>query len=399
MTEEWLFACLKGLGTFFLHPVFYFSIILSIFIGYLRIKRERSDFHIRVHDMLQELRSLLPLGIVWGLTLSLVTLGAGLVIPFASLLLIGLLSLILAVTMQFRLLSPSYSFGLAFFIIFFFFFYGRDVQLPILQETFASLNRPVYPALAVLLGLLLIAEGSLISRSGHKKASPKLLISKRGFTVGAYASKRLWLIPMFILVPDGNLPAPFEWWPVFSAGSVHVSPLFVPFLLGFSHVVKGELPKRAIAAYGRKVTLLGIVVTAISIAGNWYPVLTVTAVVLAMLVRELIAYFSKSNDKKMPLYFSRSNLGVRILGIIPKSPAEMMGLEMGEIVTKVNGVIVRDDLEFYEALQVNRAYCKLEVIGNNGQIRFTQRALFEGEHHELGILFVEGTKVSKGRVV
>jgi len=29
------------------------------------------------------------------------------------------------------------------------------------------------------------------------------------------------------------------------------------------------------------------------------------------------------------------------------------------------------------------------VIGNNGEMRLVQRALFEGEHYELGLLFVE----------
>lgn len=91
----------------------------------------------------------------------------------------------------------------------------------------------------------------------------------------------------------------------------------------------------------------------------------------------------------MPIYFSRSKLGVRILGVIPDTPAQKMGLELGEIVTKINGIHVTDEREFYKALQKNRAHCKLEVVGNNQQIRYVQRALFEGEHHELGLLFTE----------
>lgn len=344
--------------------------------------------------MFQELRFLLPRGIIYGLILSLVTLGAGLVIPFASVLLIGIVSLMLSVTLRFRLLSPAYSFGLAFLIIFF--MYGRNVQLPIFQDTFQNLDQPVYSSIAILLGLLLIVEGILIGRSGHKKLSPRLQVSKRGFTVGSYVSNRMWLIPMFILVPGGNLPAPFEWWPVFSAGSVNVSPMFVPFLMGFSLEIKGMLPKQAILAYGRKVLLLGILITAISVAGHWYSVLSIAAVVLAMLGRELITYFTNAAEGKMPFYFSRSKLGVRILSVIPNTPADKMGLEMGEVITKANGAIVRDDREFYEALQKNRAHCKLEVVGNNGQLRFVQRALFEGEHHELGIIFVEGMKKDRG---
>ena len=34
-------------------------------------------------------------------------------------------------------------------------------------------------------------------------------------------------------------------------------------------------------------------------------------------------------------------------------------------------------------------FVELEVLDNQNQIRFVQRALFEGEHYELGILFAE----------
>lgn len=52
--------------------------------------------------------------------------------------------------------------------------------------------------------------------------------------------------------------------------------------------------------------------------------------------------------------------------------------------------------EFYKALQKNRAYCKLEVLNSEGEVRFVQGALFEGDHHELGILTVEDRKKWNG---
>ena len=94
-------------------------------------------------------------------------------------------------------------------------------------------------------------------------------------------------------------------------------------------------------------------------------------------------------EKQKPFYFSQSDQGVLILGITPYSPAEKMGLQVGEVIKKVNGRSVRTESELYEALQSNRAHCKLEVYGINNELRFEQRALFEGEHHELGILFVQ----------
>ena len=78
-----------------------------------------------------------------------------------------------------------------------------------------------------------------------------------------------------------------------------------------------------------------------------------------------------------------------ILGIIPDAPASKMTLQVGELITKVNGVAVQNEKIFYEALQKNRAHCKLEVLDTNGEVRFVQRALYEGDHYELGILFVQ----------
>ena len=35
------------------------------------------------------------------------------------------------------------------------------------------------------------------------------------------------------------------------------------------------------------------------------------------------------------------------------------------------------------------AFCKLEVLDTNGELRLAQTALYAGGHHELGIVFVE----------
>lgn len=397
LREDWLIACLQGLVKVFQHPVLYIAVLVSLLTGYLRVKRERKDFHVRIFDVSQELRYLFPQGIVWGLILSLVALGCGIVIPEASVILIAFITIVLAATTKFRLLSPAYSIGLAFLVLFF--IYDQNVSVPYFHEAFSAMGQSKYPSLAVLLGLLLISEGFLIGRSAIKRPSPKRAVSKRGQTVGAYVSRRVWLIPMFVLIPGGNLPAIFDWYPVFSIGSAHIMPIVLPFLLGFSQKVRGMLPAMAIKAHGRQVVLLGVIVTLIAAGSKWYPNLSIISVVLAMLGRELISYFVKTSDAKRPFYFSPSKLGVRVLGVIPGTPADKMGLEMGEIISKVNGVTAGNELEFYAALQKNRAYCKLEVIGNNGEIRFAQKALYEGEHHELGILFTEAADSDSGKAV
>lgn len=389
MTEEWLIECLRGIGILFIHPLLYVSIIIALAIGVIRVQRERRDFNIRIYRKSTELRHLLPQGILWGLILSLFTLGTGLVVPPAVLVIVGAVSILLAFTLKMRLLSPAYSVSISFFLLVILYTYGGEIEWPFFDEYFQDIDTAVYPTVAILLGLLLFAEGFLIAKNAIKKPSPGLVISKRGQTVGRYASRRIWMLPLFVFIPGGNLPAPFDWFPVFSIDGQSITPIVIPFLIGFSQKVQGILPETAIKASGRQVILLGTVVLAVAVGGYWYPYMSIISVVIGLIGREGIYYLRKRSDRNLPIYFSRSKLGVRILGVIPETPAQKMGLELGEIVTKVNGIHVTDEREFYKALQKNRAHCKLEVVGNNQQIRYVQRALFEGEHHELGLLFTE----------
>ena len=85
-----------------------------------------------------------------------------------------------------------------------------------------------------------------------------------------------------------------------------------------------------------------------------------------------------------------------ILDVLSDSPAEKIGLKTGEIISTCNGIPVSNKDELYEALMTNRAYCKLEVFDVNKEKRLLQCALFEGDHHGLGILFVEKRKTPIG---
>lgn len=343
-----------------------------------------------------ELRSLLSHGLIWGLLLSCLTLASGMTIPLAAMLIMAGVTILAVLTMNKRIVSPVYTVGLTFFILFF--LYDRELKLPILQDAINQLDRSIYPTLVILIGLLLIAEGFLIVSHGSKKVSPQLQVSKRGQPIGVYVSQRIWLIPMFVMIPGGQLPAPFDWYPVFSIGDMAISPIVLPILIGFKQKVHGMLPEQAIRAHGKKVGALGVVITALAIVGYWYPMLALITVILAIIGREFLHYSQRAMDERLPFYFSKSKLGVQILGVIPQSPADKMGLVKGEVISKINGVIVREEEELYRALQINRAHCKLEVIDNNEQIRFVQRALFDGEHYELGILFVDDQLKESGQV-
>ncbi len=116
---------------------------------------------------------------------------------------------------------------------------------------------------------------------------------------------------------------------------------------------------------------------------------SVGAGVAAIVGRVWIGYRQRTNDDAKPYFYTRQSKGIMILGILPDTPAEKLSLQVGEIIVKANGLEVKNERDFYEALQKNGAYCKLEVIGTNHENRFTQGALYEGDHHELGIIFAD----------
>lgn len=390
MALEWGIELLKGLGKLFLNPVFYYVFFLAAMLGVSRVKRERKSFHVRAENAYFELRQLLPLGLVIGLVLSIVTIGLGLVIPIETIIFVALFTFLWSFTTKIRLLSPIYTVGFAFFATLF--FLSQKWSLPLIQSETPEWNPAILPAIAALLCLLIVAEGIFIFRKGSKGTSPKLMKSKRGLRVGVHEVKRLWMLPVFLLIPGEALSAPFEWWPVFSIAGETYSIMLVPFAIGFSQQIQGMLPVKAVKQVGKKVIILGSLLTCLSVVGYWYPLASIVIVALAIIGRELISMRQRLLEDNLPFYFSKRNHGLMILGVIPDSPAAKMGLGVGEMIVKANGVSINNEESFYEALQKNRAHCKLDVLDVNDQIRFVQRALYDGDHHELGILFVQDEK-------
>lgn len=192
LSQVWLIEILKGIGKFFLHPIFYYSIFLAILAGIVRVKKERNDFHIRVYDIYQELRYLLPAGLLIGLIVSLITISSGFVISFSMIAVLAIITIVLSLIGNFRYLSSAFTIGFSFILLFL--ASEMNWDFPILSEhpSDSSLS-----GFIVILGILLIVEGIQMVRNGTKKFSPILRESRRGLTVGAHQVKRIWLIPVF----------------------------------------------------------------------------------------------------------------------------------------------------------------------------------------------------------
>ncbi|AZB44490.1 PDZ domain-containing protein [Bacillus sp. FJAT-42376] len=391
----WILELLGGVLRFFQHPLTYYFVLYTLLIGFFRIKQERNSFYTKVEVIYEELIFTYTKGLFAGLMVSAAVILTGLSLPAGIIILIGAATALLSFFFRPQWLSAAFIMGLAFASAVFLMTFSKG-SLPAFMKDIVQMDPAVF---AILTGMLLIAEGWLVYRTGHLRTSPSILKSSRGLPIGNHTAKRHWLLPLILFVPGGTLTSVFSWWPVFEMNGQSFSLFILPFFIGFHQEVRGSLPKESIQVTSKRILWLGMVTLLIACGSLWWLPLAFAAMILAIAGRIFLIIRQKMNDRSAAYFFSKKDKGLMILGILPKSPAEKIGLKVGETITKVNGSFVKTTGEFYEALQKNRALCKLEIIGLNGEIRYAQRATYEGEHHELGLLFVEQQKKSGSQAV
>ncbi|TQS74814.1 PDZ domain-containing protein [Ornithinibacillus gellani] len=384
MAEAWLIELAKGIGRLFLNPLFYWSFLLVILAGTVRIKRERRHFGSRVYDIFAEWKGNWQLSLLLGLFISVLFIGIGFVFTYETILMLGIITILLSITRRFTLLSPSYTIGITYLLL---------LLLPFVmeQQTFFSktfFSNTNFIALTILLGLLLLIEAQFISRTKNQNTFPELAKGKRGGWIGIHRMKRMAIIPFFVLIPSGLITPFADFWPFFTIGGNEFSLLLVPFLIGFEYKARTTLPQQSAAVISRHVLLLGLLVIALAIGSIFISWLSLLAVIIAIVGRELINYRYRIQEKEDQSYFSPTANGLRVLGVVPGTPADRLQILAGEVITKVNGNRIHHAADFYQALQTTGSFFKLEILDKDNEVRFVQSALYEGDHHELGMIFI-----------
>ncbi|WP_416147186.1 hypothetical protein ACM26V_13275 [Salipaludibacillus sp. HK11] len=377
---------LKSLGRFFLHPLTYVFLLAAFWLGFQRVKRERKDFHTRVFDVIQQVTSPLFIALIVAGIVSVFTIFLGIELPLGMLVLLMAVWLLLLPLRHARWMSVTVIGSLAMIIAPFLPQGGTD--WPLLNQWLLGLNQMDLINIAWLLTILFVAESFLILADGWKQPSPAIVKSKRGKLVGEHITSRLWYLPIFLIFPVGSLSGT-DWWPLFDlsiGGTFGIA--LVPFMLGFQAKIKSEYAIDGVKKIGKRLLLVNLIVIVLAVGAYFYPVLLLLIPAVILIGRELIYFTYKAEDKNKISLFTRQEVGMKILGVLPHSTADRMGLEVGEIIVKANGFEVSSQRVFYEALQHNSAYCKLEVLDHNNEMRFASSSIFQGDHYQIGCLFV-----------
>ncbi len=395
MLEAWFTEMVKGIGKLFLNPLLYWAIFLIVLAGMQRIKRERKDFGIKLFDVFSEWKYTWATSIILGVIISALTIGLGIVFSYSTVLLLCLVTILVSITGKFSFLSASYTFGISYVLLLFLpFLLEKQDFIP--NDLFSSVD---YSGFTVLLAMLLFAESMLLLQARKGPTYPELTSGNRGGWVGQHHIRKMSIIPFFILIPSGSI-APFAaYWPYFTVGGESYSLLLVPFIVGFNHLVRGSDPVRAAGKLANTTLALSIVIWICAFISIYYPWFSAVGIISAIVGREFINYRHRSMDQQKTGFFQTSDKGLKVLAVLPGSPADRLEIVAGETITKVNGNKIYSLTAFYEALQESGAYFKLELLDKAGENRFLQGALYEGDHHELGIIFTSNPHRKKEKEI
>lgn len=383
--EAWLLEFGKGIGKLFLNPLFYWIILLVLLTGYRRIKLERQHFGVKIFGYFSEMRGTWVAATLLGILFSIAVMLIGIVFSPSTLIILIIAMIILSINLRSSSLSASYTIGLTYVVLLFspLFLEGQQIFNEIwLSET-------NYIELTLLLGFMLLAEAYFMQHVKRKESYPSLVLSERGYWIGHHHLRKMSVIPIFLLVPEGMIEPFASYWPMLTIGDGTYGIVLFPFLLGFSQVVRGSLAPAAGKQLGKQIYIIGILVILISTIGFFVQGMSLVALFVGILGREFIIYRFRVKDKNKAAYYQPHPKGTKVLAIIPETPADRLDIQPGEVITKVNDKKITNPDEFYEALQGSGAYFKLEVLDDHEEIRFVQGAFYEGDHHKLGLIFMK----------
>ncbi|TVX96080.1 PDZ domain-containing protein [Cohnella terricola] len=366
-------------------PYFYIAVAIAWWHARHAVTLQRKLYHVRLYGTLYLTLMRIAAGVAVGAVLSVAGLGVGAELNSETLMFLWVATGILAL-FRLRYMCLAYAAGALGVLQALFEWTEITPGEGAIADAFRTLSAIDVPGLLFMAGLLHIAEGFLVRLQGKQLAIPLFLLGKRGKPMGAYAFSGVWPIPLLWMIPASGGGFALPWAPLFGGDTSVWSLLAFPVLIGFSDRTKAYWPEEKTRSSGNLLMLYGVVIAALAAGAEWWPQLTIVASAGAFVLHEALGWLGRMKESgKDPLY-AQDGKGVRLLAVLPGTPAAELGLHAGELIKKVNGVAVRTKEELHAALQLQSAFCKLEVVNREGHAKFLQRARYEGEHYQLGLI-------------
>ncbi|MDR6553553.1 PDZ domain-containing protein [Paenibacillus qinlingensis] len=378
---------LLAMGQLFTNPFYYIGIFFIVLHYRKQIQLERKLFHTRLHSLLSETWRVVLWGWLGGLGASILLLFVGVNLQLDVVFLLWIITVVLLI-FRIRFLCLAYAVGILGIAQVIFFWFPNTEHLResyTLLDTIASAD---IPSLLVIVGVLHLLEGVLVGFQGARMATPLFLEGKRGQMIGGQQLQGFWPVPLFLLVPmAGGSELSFPWQTLFASNlSAGWTMLAFPAMIGFTELTISKLPQRQARSSANLLYLYGLILLGAAVATHYWTPLVLLGAILSIALHEGLLLYNQWLETKQTPFYIHSERGLMVLSVVPNSPARELGIRVGEIIHKVNGYKIKTKTDLHAAMGLNSAFCRLEVLNDQGEVRFLKRGIFAGDHHQLGIL-------------
>jgi hypothetical protein len=373
-------AYLRALPSYLTLPLFYVVIFL-ITTQYMRsTSLEKKLYGEARHSLVKQVLLSTLFGVVGGFIGTLLLLGVGVALSGSWLIYVWVAALGLAIVSP-RLMCFAYGGGLVALLSLLFGWPDLDIS-----------------SLLGLVALLHAVESVLMYISGHFGAVPVSIKNADGNIVGGFSLQRFWPVPLLALAvmpgvipPDvGSIAMP-GWWPLIVPGGLTAGFSFwmIPVVagLGYGELAISTSPRARARESAGKLALYSLILFILAYLSTKHYFFIVLGTLFAPIGHELLVW--TTNRREMggtPLHQSLPG-AIRILDVMPDSPAQAHGLRSGDIVYSCNGVPVASIHEL--RMELMRGGPASVVGTSRGTFSMTDR----GDVQVLGIIPVPGDEI------
>lgn len=211
--------------------------------------------------------------------------------------------------------------------------------------------------------VLHIVESLLILVDGWRSKMP-LYFERQHITVGGFKMNRFWPVPFVIFIGDGL-----------------IHPITLMAILSYGDYSISSFPKRKAARTSVILLIYSVILLYISKTARTL----FAAPIFALLGHEFIIHINKRKEAKKEPIFVPLEKGVKVLEVVPGSIGHKLGLKIGDVILRINGVEVNDarDLEDFMRLDFNKL--KIEYFNMKSGLR---TKAYYGKKKPLGLIIV-----------
>lgn len=369
---------LKFIGSYLLTPVLWLGILYVIISYNQRINKERKQFRVAINKDFYEGRNFIKYGLFFFVIGSLISMILGLTLPTNSVyiyqILVVLAFLINGFSTTSMLLAMTAAGILELVVPRFITFFG---------DVFPEISGPSW---LLLIFISILADYYLTRNMKKHPLSPRIKSGKRGRNIATYLGRETVVFPLLALIPSGTLSSTLNFWPVFNIGNQKFSLILFPIFISTSVKVIKRAKERVIQDKLKNIELLLGLTFVLIVLTKFMSKLFLISLIILTVVSIFFEIKLRKKEKDANSWYVETDEGIRIISVQPETPAAKMKLQPGDVILTCNNRVVNSEEEFYQALQLNSAYCHVKVRTYEGDLRIAESAIFMDSPHEIGLI-------------